>query len=71
MSQYAFGGLLAKLGFAGLAIAWLFTGARAFVAARNRDFVSHRRWMIRNWLCWVPNLLVAEWLAKTTHSRRC
>ena len=20
------------------------------------------------WLCWVPNLLVAEWLAKTTHN---
>ena len=46
--EYAFGGPLAKLGFAGLAIAWLFTGARAFVAARTRDFVSHRRWMIRN-----------------------
>ncbi len=100
MSQHAFGGLIAKFGFAGLAIAWLFTGARAFLAARNRDFASHRRWMIRNfaltfaavtlrlylpqvfifglpfatsyaiiaWLCWVPNLLVAEWLAKTTHT---
>lgn len=98
MSQFAFGGLSAKLGFAGLALAWLYTGARAFVAARNRDFVSHKRWMIRNfalsfaavtlrlylppvfilslpfatsyaviaWLCWVPNLLVAEWLAQTT-----
>jgi hypothetical protein len=20
------------------------------------------------WLCWVPNLLVAEWLAKTAHN---
>jgi uncharacterized membrane protein len=100
MSQYAFGGPFAKLGFAGLAIAWLFTGARAFMAARNRDFPSHRRWMIRNfaltfaavtlrlylppvfivglpfatsyaiiaWLCWVPNLFVAEWFAKTTHN---
>jgi uncharacterized membrane protein len=99
MSQHAFGGLPGKLGFAGLAIAWLFTGAMAFLAARKRDFVSHRRWMIRNfalsfaavtirlylppvfvfglpfatayaliaWLCWVPNLLVAEWLVKTTH----
>jgi uncharacterized membrane protein len=97
MSQHAFGGLLAKLGFACLAVAWLFTGARAFVSARNRDFASHRRWMIRNfaltfaavtlrlylppvfifglpfetsyaviaWVCWLPNLLVAEWLAKT------
>jgi uncharacterized membrane protein len=99
MSQFAFGGVFARLGFSALAIAWLVTGTRAFVAARNRDFASHRRWMIRNfaltfaavtlrsylplavvfglpfetshatiaWLCWVPNLLVAEWLAKTTH----
>ena len=99
MSQYAFGGLAAKLGFAGLAIGWLYTGAMAFAAARRRDFVAHRQWMIRNfaltfaavtlrlylppvfvfglpfassyavisWLCWVPNLLVAEWIVKTTH----
>jgi uncharacterized membrane protein len=97
MSPHAFGGALAKLGFAGLAIAWLSTGAKAFTAARARDFASHRRWMIRNfaltfaavtlrlylppvfifglpfatsyafiaWFCWVPNLLVAEWLVKT------
>lgn len=97
MSRYAFGGLPAQLGFAGLAIAWLYTGAMAFLAVRKRDIASHRRWMIRNfalsfaavtlrlylpsafllglpfatayaviaWLCWVPNLLVAQWLAKT------
>lgn len=99
MSYYAFGGVVAKLGFAALAVSWLCTGLRAFAAARRRDFASHRRWMIRNfaltfaavtlrlylppvfilglpfatayaaisWLCWVPNLLVAEWLAKTMH----
>jgi uncharacterized membrane protein len=98
MSQYAFGGSWAKLGFAGLALAWLYTGARAYGAALRRDFVSHRCWMIRNyaltfaavtlrlylppvfifglpfassyaiiaWLCWVPNLLVAEWLVSAS-----
>jgi len=48
MSQHAFGGPVARLGFAGLALAWLFTGATAFAAARRRDFAAHRRWMIRN-----------------------
>ena len=48
MAFHAFGGLTARTGFAGLAIAWLYTGIRAYTAVRNRDFSSHRRWMIRN-----------------------
>ena len=92
MAAYAFGGTVARLGFAGLAIAWLYTGLRAYVAIRSRDVTAHRRWMVRNfaltfaavtlrlylpaavaagvemetaypviaWLCWVPNLVVAE-----------
>ena len=98
MSAHAFGGPVAKLGFAALAVGWLVTGAIAYAAARARDFVAHRRWMIRNfalsfaavtlrlylpgvfvfglpfapayaviaWLCWVPNILVAEWLVRTS-----
>lgn len=92
LSASAFGGLPSKLGFACLALAWLYTGSRAFGAARSRNFIAHRRWMVRNfslafaavtlrlwlpgsvvlgapfevaypiiaWLCWVPNLVVAE-----------
>ena len=99
MAAHAFGGLVARLGFAGLAVAWLYTGLRAYAAIRAGNVVGHRRWMVRNfsltlaavtlrlylpvstapgvaafevaypliaWLCWVPNLLVAElWLYKT------
>jgi uncharacterized membrane protein len=91
MAFHAFGGRVAHLGFALLAIAWLYTGLRAYVAIRARDIPLHRRWMVRNfaltlaavtlrlylpaslaagafevaypviaWVCWVPNLLVAE-----------
>jgi uncharacterized membrane protein len=92
MAAHAFGGTAARLGFTGLAVAWLATGLMAYRAARARDIAAHRRWMIRNfaltfaavtlrlyvpgsvaagiafetaypviaWLCWVPNLLVAE-----------
>jgi uncharacterized membrane protein len=49
MSQFAFGGIWSKLGFACLAIAWLFTGTQAYLSARARDFTAHRRWMIRNY----------------------
>jgi uncharacterized membrane protein len=92
MALHAFGGYASRVGFACLALAWLFTGLRAFLAIRRGDVVSHRRWMVRNfaltfaavtlrlylpismglgiafevaypviaWLCWVPNILIAE-----------
>lgn len=96
MAVYAFGGIVSQLGFGGLALAWLYTGFRAYAAIRAKDVAAHRRWMVRNfalafgavtlrlwlpgavvagvpfelaypaiaWLCWVPNLLVAEQLLK-------
>ena len=92
MAFHAFGGAVSRIGFAGLAVLWLYTGLRAYRAIRAGDVIAHRRWMIRNfsltfaavtlrlwlpaamvagfafetaypaiaWLCWVPNLLVAE-----------
>jgi len=93
MAQYAYGGNVARLGFAGLALAWLYTGLRAYLAVRGGEIGEHRKWMVRNfsltfaavmlrlylplsmlagvefivaysiiaWLCWVPNLVYAEW----------
>ncbi|WP_395007222.1 DUF2306 domain-containing protein [Undibacterium sp.] len=94
MAAFAYGGLTSNLGFGILAVLWLFTGARAYLAIRQGDIVSHQQWMIRNfsltlaavalriylpmsmvlglpfelcypiisWLCWVPNLIIAEWI---------
>jgi uncharacterized membrane protein len=85
-------GPIATAGFGLLAIAWFTTTLAAWRYARARDFVRHRRWMIRSYaltfaavtlrlylpiaiishldmldayraisfLCWVPNLMVAE-----------
>jgi uncharacterized membrane protein len=93
LSRHAFGGPVAQLGFALLAGLWLFTGLRAYLAARRGAFEAHRKWMVRNfsltlaavtlriylplsmvlgvefaraypiiaWLCWVPNIVLAEW----------
>lgn len=92
MAIFAFGGPVAKLGFACLATGWLYTGLRAYQAIRRGAVQDHRSWMVRNvaltlaavtlriylpssmiaglpfevaypviaWLCWVPNLIVAE-----------
>jgi len=97
MATFAYGGLVSKLGFGLLALAWLYTGLRAYLAIRARRVAEHQRWMVRNfaltfaavtlrlwlpasmvagipfelaypviaWLCWVPNLLVAERLLRS------
>lgn len=96
MAFFAYGGIVSQLGFGALAVAWLYTGFRAYAAIRAKDIAAHRRWMLRNfalafgavtlrlwlpgsvvagipfdlaypaiaWLCWVPNLVAAEWLLK-------
>ena len=101
MARFAFGGLVGRLGFALLALAWLYTGLRAFTAIRGGFVEQHRRWMTRNfaltlaavtirlylpigsvlgipfeitypaatWLCWVPNLIAAEWILRTTRKQ--
>lgn len=48
MAAFAYGGTISTLGFGTLALLWLYTGARAFAAARARDFAAHRAWMMRN-----------------------
>ncbi len=92
----ASGGISAYLGFAALSLIWLLVTFRAVQFALQRDFVAHRRWMIRSfaltfagvtlrlylvgfvltgytyaeaatflaWLCWVPNVFVAEWVIR-------
>ena len=99
MATRASGGPRARLGFGCLALGWLTSGALAYRAARSRSFVTHRRWMVRNfsltfaavtlrlylpsamaagiafevaypivaWLCWVPNVLLAEALFNRAH----
>jgi uncharacterized membrane protein len=93
MARFAFGGTIAQIGFALLAVAWLYTGLRAYLFIRKGNIDNHRKWMIRNyaltfaavtlrlyiplsflmeiefetayqavaWLCWIPNLIFAEW----------
>jgi uncharacterized membrane protein len=97
LAAFAFGGPVARLGFAALALCWLYSGWRAFRAIRRSLIDEHRKWMVRNfslafaavtlrlylpaalvagvdfavaypviaWLCWLPNLLAAEWLRRT------
>ena len=91
-------GWITHVGFGLLAVVWLFSTTRGYVAIRAHDEPTHRRWMMRSyaltfaavtlriyipisqvagipfpsayqvisWLCWVPNLLVVEWMLRRT-----
>lgn len=48
LSQYAYGGAVTKLGFAALAVAWFYSGLRAYLAIRAGAVDEHRKWMVRN-----------------------
>lgn len=48
MAFHVFGGVAARAGFVVLALGWLYSGIRAYLAIRSRDISSHRRWMVRN-----------------------
>jgi uncharacterized membrane protein len=88
------GGLVTHVGFAMMAVCWLFTTIVAYISIKKGDVDAHRDWMIRSyahtlagvtlriylglsfaaglkfsefypvlsWICWVPNLLLVEWL---------
>lgn len=102
ISFNATGGIIAKLGFACLAIAWLFTSFKGLKTIREKKISDHQRWMIRSyalcfaavtlriwlpsfiiagipfltsyviisWLCWVPNLIVAEMIISKKRRRQ-
>lgn len=93
LAFFATAGIIAQVGFTGLALGWLFTSIQAYRYILKRNVDHHQYWMIRSyalcfaavtlriwlpafqfipgldfftayriiaWLCWVPNLLVAE-----------
>jgi hypothetical protein len=62
MALIAEGGLVAKLGFAMLALAWLFTGFKAWRAIRARNLTAHRHWMIRNYALTFAAVTLRLWL---------
>lgn len=90
------GGIIARAGFVGLALAWFITTFMAYRKVRQGNIELHKQWMVRSyavtfaaatfrfwipielalgfsfetlfiintWLCWVPNLFVAEYLIR-------
>lgn len=51
---FATGGIIPSLGFAGLALLWLYTTSKAYTSIKKTDIDAHQRWMIRSYaLCFA------------------
>jgi uncharacterized membrane protein len=48
MAQFSFGGTTSHLGFALLAVLWLFTGYKAYSSIIHKMIVAHSNWMVIN-----------------------
>jgi len=62
MAFHAFGGIVAQTGFGLLAVLWLYTGLRAYLAIRAGEAASHRRWMVRNFALSFAAVTLRLWL---------
>lgn len=48
MAQFSFGGTITHLGFALLAVLWIFTGHKAYSSIIRKMIVAHYHWMVIN-----------------------
>lgn len=97
LAAVAYGGVVARSGFALLAVVWLVTAYVAWREIQRGEVVAHQRWVMRSyalalsgvtlrlwiavlvslpgwdfaaayaviaWLCWLPNLALAEWMVR-------
>ena len=58
----ATGGWVAQLGFALLAIGWLFTMFQALVHIKKRNIQDHQKWMLRNYVLTFAAVTLRIWL---------
>ncbi len=61
MALYANGGLLGKTAFVLLDILWFWFTYKAVIAAKKRDFVSHRNYMIRSYALMFSAITLRTW----------
>lgn len=62
MAMHAYGGTVARSGFALLALLWLYTAWQAYAAIRRRDVATHRRWMMRNFALTFAAVTLRLWM---------
>ena len=68
MGFYANGGLTSRIAFVSLALLWIFFTATALMKAKQKDFKSHRRYMIRSYALTLSALTLRAWKYAITNT---
>ncbi|CAG9608731.1 DUF2306 domain-containing protein [Pseudoneobacillus rhizosphaerae] len=68
LSFYAFGGIISKIGFFTLSIAWLYTTYLAYRHVRNKQFKLHENWMYRSYAVTFVAITFRFWSAVIGYS---
>lgn len=68
MGFYANGGITSRISFVLLALFWIFFTAMALLKARQKDFRSHRAYMIRSYALTLSALTLRAWKWGITQS---
>lgn len=61
MGFYANGGMFSRIAFVLLAVLWIFFTAMALVKAKQKNFKSHRNYMIRSYALTLSALTLRAW----------
>jgi hypothetical protein len=61
MSFYANGGITSKIGFITLSVLWIFFTAKALYLAITKNFVAHRKYMIRSFALTLSAITLRCW----------
>ncbi len=68
MGFYANGGLFSRIAFVLLAALWIFFTLMALIKARQKDFKSHRKYMIRSYALTLSALTLRAWKFAITNT---
>jgi len=68
MGFYANGGLLSRIAFVALAVLWIFFTAMALIRAKQKNFKSHRNYMIRSYALTLSALTLRAWKYAITNT---
>jgi len=62
LALHSEGGIIANIGFSGMALTWLTTSTLAYLSIRKREINEHRNWMIRSYSLAFAAVTLRLWL---------